>query len=194
LAQVVTVENWRMKKVAGVKGCPEVARDFDEAGWEDANVRAETGPLEAEESAVFRGHVSVTDADLASTNAVLHFGMIDDEGWIYVNGESVGESHDWRSEPAINIRKFLFAGQNTIAVVVKNHDGRGGLNKGAALEFEKKPGPADWQRSAFNGLAEVIVQADQQAGEIKLSAAADGLDSSEMIIYAEPHLARPAVP
>jgi len=51
-----------------------------------------------------------------------------------------------------------------------------------------------WQRSAFNGLAQVIVQSRKTAGEIKLTATAEGLAPVTAIIAAQPCAPRPAVP
>ena len=141
----------------------------------------ESGPLKPGESAVFRARASVTDEELAVTNAVLHFGMIDDEGWVYVNGQLVGESHDWLS-PSFNVLKFLHAGENTIAVAVKNNEGDGGVNKGVTLELDEKPVPPDWRRSVFNGLVQVIVQSTKEAGEIKLIATAESLSPASQTI------------
>src|SRR5205085_6610707 len=131
--------------------------------WKEVDVNEEKGPLKDGESAIFRTHVSVSNEDLASLKANLAFGMIDDEGWIYVNGQLVGESHNWRSSPQFDILKFIHAGDNTIAVAIKNRDDVGGLNKCASFEFEKKLIAAEWQRSVFNVLAEVIVQAKKNA-------------------------------
>jgi beta-galactosidase len=111
--------------------------------------------------------------------------MIDDNGWVYLNGEFVGESHDWSLDPRFEVRKFLHAGTNTLAVVVKNDDGQGGLNKGVTLEFEDEQTSANWQRSVFNGLAQVIVQSDGTPGEIKLSATGRGLNQATAIIQTE---------
>jgi beta-galactosidase len=44
------------------------------------------------------------------------------------------------------------------------------------------PPPPAWSRSAFNGLAQVIVQSAKSAGEIQLTATADGLKSATVSI------------
>ena len=194
-AQSLSLDRWLWKKVEDAKDRPEVAEDFKtDATWKTGNVNREGGPLEQGESAVFRKTISLSDEDLGSLAAVLSFGMIDDDGWVYVNGKLVGESHDWQSSPAFDVMKFLHAGDNVIAVVVKNGDGQGGVNKGVTLDFEKKPVTPAWQRSAFNGLAQVIVQADKSAGEIKLTASADGIAPAELVIQAEPRPARSSMP
>ena len=90
---------------------------------------------------------------LASENVKLSIGMIDDEGWVYVNGQMAGESHDWQESPNFDVKHLLHPGTNTIAVAVANNSGAGGVNKGVTLLFQEKPELPDWKRSAFNGLA-----------------------------------------
>jgi len=51
-----------------------------------------------------------------------------------------------------------------------------------------------WSRSAFNGLAQIIVQSTKGAGEIKLTASADGLSPVTATIQAQPATPRPFVP
>jgi len=46
--------------------------------------------------------------------------------------------------------------------------------------------PAEsWKRKAFNGLAEIIIQAGGEAGEIKLKASSEGLKEAVLILQAE---------
>jgi beta-galactosidase len=51
-----------------------------------------------------------------------------------------------------------------------------------------------WSRSVFNGLAQVLVQSTKDAGEIKLTASADGLQSVTTTIQSQPCELRPSVP
>ena len=193
-AHVVVLNDWRMAKVSDLKNRPEVAEHFDDSQWQKVNVRADEGPLRPGEMAVFRMPVRLTAADLAVVRADLNFGMIDDEGWVYVNGRLAGESHHWSDSPSFDVRKFLQVGDNTIAVAVKNNDGAGGVNKSVSLELKNPSVPANWQRSAFKGLAEVIVQADSNTGDIQLTADGDGLQPVSIVIRAGPGAPRPAVP
>jgi beta-galactosidase len=169
------LNEWRMAKVPEPNNRIETAAAFDDHGWQSVDTRQAAGPLEPHESAVFRVHVQLTADDLGSKEVVLHFGMIDDDGWVYVNGQFAGESHDWRLGPSFKVGKFLQAGDNVIAVAVKNNEATGGVNKGVVLDLARAPVPADWQRSVFNGLAEVIVQSGGAAGDLQLSARAQGL-------------------
>jgi hypothetical protein len=75
--------------------------------------------------AVFRALLFVADKELALTNIPVHFGTLRDEAWIYVNGKLAGESHNDTS-PTFNVREFLRAGINTIAVLVKCNGTSGG--------------------------------------------------------------------
>ena len=51
-----------------------------------------------------------------------------------MNGQFVGESHDWQAQPIFDIKKFLHAGDNVIAVGVNNGSGQGGLNPNVNVE------------------------------------------------------------
>jgi beta-galactosidase len=57
-----------------------------------------------------------------------------------------------------------------------------------------QPNKPDWSRSAFNGLAQVIVQSTRDAGEIKLTATADGLQPATATVTAQAVALRPEVP
>ena len=181
------VDDWRMSKVPEAEARPEVNEEFSDAGWDSVDIRVEHGPLKEKENAVFRTRAKLSEADLTAANVMLAFGRIDDHGWIYVNGQLVGESHNWREDPAFDVRKALKPGENTIAVLLKNDDSQGGVNLGATLEFQEAPVATGWTRSAFNGLAQIIVQGDRQAGEIQLTASADGLAPALLKIRTETH-------
>jgi beta-galactosidase len=61
------------------------------------------------------------------------------------------------------------------------------------IATEKAPSPA-WQRSLFNGLAQIIVQSTKGAGEIKLTARSSGLTETTLPLTAKPVALRLAVP
>jgi beta-galactosidase len=180
-------DGWRFKMLRGVKksDLPELQPAFNDSSWETTNPHSEDGPLHQHQEGVFRKKLSITAAELASESVVLGFGSLDDEGWVYVNGSLVGESHEWQDSPSFNIKPFLRAGDNDIAVAIVNHEGPGGVCKGVTVEFvAASPAPA-WQRSVFNGLAQVIVQSKQTPGEIQLTASADGLSPATVTIQSK---------
>ncbi|MGH7522950.1 MAG: beta-galactosidase GalA [Gemmatimonadales bacterium] len=192
--RVVALRGWRMHAVASDTAGPEVSENHADAGWQAVDVDGSTGSLPQHSSAVFRTRVSIAPEDLAAGSIVLRFGMIDDAGWVYVNGKLAGESHDWQASPGFDVGKLLHVGDNTIAVIVRNNDGPGGVNKGVSLDFPSRSVEAHWQRSVFNGLAQVIVQAGTAPGDIRLTARADGLASQTVVIRSRGRLPRPRAP
>ena len=191
----IVLNEWRLKSIADTQNRPEADEVVSDADWDKADVDADSGPLRENTSAVFRTHFNLTHEDLAAGDLVLRFGRIDDEGWVYVNGQLAGESHNWRASAAFDTRKLVHAGQNSIAVVVHNRDGEGGINNGVSLTIPSRPIDADWKRSVFNGLAQVIVQAGTEPGEIQLTAHAGGLAAGTAVIQVNGHGSAPqAVP
>ena len=199
--KTIAVEGWRWK-LASVPDqgapAPEYASDFDDAAWNVVKPKTDgdTGELVLSQgqSGIFRAHVRVTEADLANPGALVRFGGIDDHGWIFVNNTRVGESRDWAAQPAYDIKKNLHAGDNVIAVGVSNQSGQGGLNPDVNVELTGKPVAAAWSRSLFNGLAQIMVQSTKDAGEIKLTAGAEGLKSATVTVTTQAGAARPSVP
>jgi beta-galactosidase len=176
-----TIGDWRWKSMTNIYGTlAETAETFDDSSWQKADVKVDSGPLQGQAQAVFRARVNVSQEQLNAMSVVLNFGMIDEDGIIFVNGQKAGESHNWQDPASVDVKKYLRAGENTIAVTVANWNAAGGLNKGVALQFEEKPAPLDWQRSVFNGLAQVIVQSAKEAGEIKVTARSEGLKPAEI--------------
>ena len=144
------VTDWRWKKVpnANSSSLAEVAEQYDDASWDAADVTSGEGPLDENESAVFRARLPVTADLLTNSTITLHFGRIDEDGWVYVNGHRVGESHDWQDKPSFEIKSQLHPGDNTIAVAVANKYGPGGINLGVDLVrgTTRRPGQRQPQR------------------------------------------------
>ena len=199
--RAIAVNDWRWKLAeVPAKGAlaPEYANEFDDSAWNTIKPKTDgdTGemPLKEGESAVYRAHVKLTENDLTKPAVMIRFGTIDDHGWIFVNNQRVGESHDWQSQALLDIKKVLHAGDNVIAVGVKNDAGEGGLNPDVNLEIVGQPVSSPWARSLFNGLAQVIVQSTRTAGGITLTASADKLQSATTTVKAVAGPERPSVP
>jgi beta-galactosidase len=175
-------------------GLTEVAKDFDDSSWAEWNVSLESGPLGPEEHGVFRTRFTVSEQDLRAESIELSCGRIDENGWVYVNGEKVGESYDWQAAPLFNIKRSVHPGENTVAVVVANYSGPGGLNKGTSLTMTDPAIVPAWSRSVFNGLGQVLVQSSKTPGQIQLEAAADGLASASVAVQSSAWEARATVP
>jgi beta-galactosidase len=197
----IPVNDWRWKLAeAPLKKSliPEYANDFDDSAWNVIKPKTDgdTGEqvLSQDQSAIYRSHVNVTEADLANPAVQVRFSGIDDHGWVFVNNQFVGESADWLAQPAYDVKKVLHAGDNVIAVGVFNESGSGGLNPDVNVEFVGQPVAPAWSRSVFNGLAQVIVQSTKDGGEIKLTATAEGLQPAATTITTQAGTARPSVP
>ena len=199
--RTIAVNDWRWK-LAEVPNrgrlLPEYAPEFDDAAWNTIKPKTDgdTGDmfLKENETAIYRAHVKVSQDDLNSPGVQVRFACIDDNGWVFVNNQRVGESHDWSAQPTFDIKHALHAGDNVIAVGVKNDAGTGGLNPDVNVEITGLPQAAPWSRSLFNGLAQVIVQSSPVAGEIKLTASADGLQSATATVQTVAGVQRPSVP
>lgn len=161
LPEFRSIADWRMKMIDGTDNRPETAETYDDSGWEKVGADNPRMPL-PNTIAVFRAQFDVSEADLEQPAISLHFGGIDDLGWIYINGKKAGETNDWSHSWTIDVGKLLKPGKNTVAVVVKNQGNTGGLVSGARLEIAHKAG--SWKRKAFNGLCQVIVQSTKKAG------------------------------
>ena len=196
----IAVEDWRMKLARVPRNrnvLPEYANDFDDSTWTKLNAKTYNGELTIktpETTAIYRAHFTLTEEDLKGAGAQLCFSGCDDEGWYFVNGQFIGESHDWQAQPIFDIRKFVRAGDNVIAVGVNNGVGSGGLNPNVIAKMIGHTGAAPWARSLFNGLAQVIVQSTKDADGFKLTASADGLVPATASVQTQPSAARPSLP
>ncbi|HEU5072246.1 MAG TPA: beta-galactosidase GalA [Verrucomicrobiae bacterium] len=192
----VSVKNWRWeiaKILRNKSAAPEFASDFDDSAWKPVSGGGPTIET-TDTSAIYRAHVTVTEDDLNGAGVFLCFSGCDDDGWYFVNGQFVGESHDWQAQPAFDVKKFLHPGDNVIAVGVFNGFAQGGLNPNVNVQIVGQTEMPPWSRSLFNGLAQVIVQSTREAGEIKLTAIADGLKSAIFTMKTQPCAGRPSVP
>jgi len=193
----VAVNDWRWKLApvpAQGAPVPEYAADYDDSAWNTIQPKTDGMFLQEGQTAVYRAHVNLTEEDLNQPGIAIRFACIDDHGWVFVNNVRVGESRDWAAQPVYDIKKNLHAGDNVIAVGVRNESNMGGLNPDVNIDITTPPVAAPWSRSLFNGLALVIVQSGRTAGEIKLTATADGLTPAMAAVQTVASPGRPGVP
>ena len=199
-ARNIAVDDWRWQLAKIPKNnsaLPEYSNDFNDSAWINFSAKTSSGELTIktpETTAIYRAHFTLTEEDLKGAGAQICFSGCDDEGWYFVNGQFIGESHDWQAQPIFDIKKFVHAGNNVIAVGVNNSVGSGGLNPNVTVKIIGRATAASWARSLFNGLAQVIVQSTRDAGEIKLTATADGLTLATTTVETQPCLPRPSAP
>jgi len=199
-ARSVDVNDWRWQ-LANIpknkRALPEYANDFDDSKWTNVSAKTSGGELAIktpDTTAIYRAHFTLTEEDLKGAGAQICFDGCDDEGWYFVNGQFVGESHDWQAQPIFDIKPFVHAGDNVIAVGVNNGAGQGGLNPNVTVKIIGNAGIPPWARSLFNGLGQIIVQSAGDAGEFKLMAISDGLKPATAVVKTQPCTPRPSLP
>ena len=189
---------WRLARVPhNGSTVPEYADNFDDSTWNNLNAKTSGGEATIktpDTTAIYRAHFALTEEDLKGAGAQICFGGCDDEGWYFVNGRFLGESHDWQAQPIFDIKQFVHAGDNVVAVAVNNGVGTGGLNPNVTVKIIGHATAAPWARSLFNGLAQIIVQSTRGAGEFKLTATADGLKPATAAVQTQTCTPRPSVP
>jgi beta-galactosidase len=192
----IPVDKWRWeigKIPKNQDTAPEYANEFDDSAWKPVSGGGPT--IETPDTAaIYRAHVKLTEEDLKGEGAMICFSGCDDEGWFFVNGQYVGESHDWQAQPIFDVKKYLHVGENVIAVGVYNGVAQGGLNPNVNVQIVGHVSVPPWSRSLFNGLAQVIVQSTRDAGEVKLTATTDGLAPATASVQTKLGTPRPSVP
>jgi hypothetical protein len=134
-----TVSGWKMKFVTGkLNNRKEAAADFDDSTWKDAAVDGGENMPRPRTSAVFRAKLNVTKDQLAAGVAIT-FNCIDDQGYVYVNGQNVGFTDNWGRPWTFDITSKLREGENVVAVAVRNVTDGGGLYNGVFVEPPGKP-------------------------------------------------------
>jgi hypothetical protein len=154
----VLMPTWAFKPVKFSDAQSLVGENVDETGWESVTLHSGDRQDEMGHNGavgVYRTSFSLTDADIQAGISHLDFGGIDDEGWIYINGQKVGESHQWDVPFETELPAgVLRAGKNTIAVIVRNIDGDGGLYEVPQLTAAIEGRPVEWQIGNLQGIEE----------------------------------------
>lgn len=135
--------------------------------------------------------VSATEVDTTSAPTAVE--LEPDRNTISADGEDVSiitvSVHD---EPghvvptATNLVHFAIQGPGKIIGV--------GNGDPSCHEPDQYPTQSGWERSVFNGLAQIIVQSTKIPGEITLTATADGLQPTTIYIESQACKPRPCVP
>ena len=176
---------------------PETAAEFNDANWKRAfSAEGRSWRDYADSLIVVRGTFDLpeltaqTEVNLFTKSIVMNQSM-------YVNGKLIAANVK-RDDPNQLYRldhALLKSGRNVYAVTGQRFRKRHEWD-----EPNRDPGlvqviiPAgQWKRKAFNGLAQVIVQSGKEAGEITLTASAQGLKEAVVKIKTKPAAPRASV-
>ena len=201
----IAFTGWRSLAVDGVTNRAEVAFDFDDSSWQTAFAGrggggGRRGGAQPAEPTVYRGSFELPENSSNKTLALM-VRSLGQEQSVYLNGQPLAENVSRENATKeINLSgAALRPGKNVIVIVAAPPQGGRG-NGGGGRGISGSPGqirvttsPGDWKRSAFNGLAEVIVQSTGQPGEITLTAKSQGVTAGVMKIQTQPATLRPAV-
>ncbi|MGA9408471.1 MAG: beta-galactosidase GalA [Bacteroidota bacterium] len=197
--KTTNIQNLKELAVNNLNNRPEVAAGFNDSTWKPAlrSLRSDDWRVYADTLLVIRGTFELP-ALTDETEVNLFTKSIVENQSVYVNGRLLA-SNIKRDDPNQSFRldhKILKPGKNEYAVV--------GQRFRKASQWDEPntdPGlvqtispPAQWQRSVFNGLAQVIVQSTKQQGEITVKASAEGLQQAETKIQTYPVTLRSALP
>jgi beta-galactosidase len=185
----IPVVNWHTRAVDSLKPGPETAPAFDDSGWAKAeDPRWDEKPNPPAVS-VFRGSFTVPDVEANATLTLL-FAPVGDSQSFYLNGQPLVETmpHTLANYPYTVPAGLLHPGKNIITIYATRFTEKNGSDKhwtwshgGPVTVAAALPAP-QWQRSVFNGLAQIIVQSTGQPGEITLTATSPNLTPAKLTI------------
>jgi len=190
------ISQLKMAFIADKENFPQVASNYDDSNWADFKQAVDVNTPKTDNLIAVRG-VFQLPAIRDNMKISLFTKSIADNQSVYVNGHLISQgikrnaqNQDFKLDLGI-----LKEGKNVFAVV-----GTPFVVRRLYEELNADPGVVqvfiptkDWKRKTFNGLAQIIVQSKQQAGEMTLTATSQGLKSSIVKINAQPTTLRPAV-
>jgi beta-galactosidase len=193
------IEHLKELAVTDLTDRPEVAAGLNDSTWKPAlqSRRSDDWRAYVDTLLVIRGTFELPDLT-SETTATLYTKSIVEHQSIYVNGHLLA-SDIKRDAPNQSFRldhAIIARGRNEYAVVgqrIKKRQQWDEPNTDPGLVQTISPSP-QWQRSLFNGLAQVIVQSTKQPGDLTLRASAAGFPQAAIIIHTHAATLRPAVP
>jgi beta-galactosidase len=187
------VDVTQIKKIGGLKmfftpareEFPELSFDFNDSLWSDFVQTEKVNSPMTDTLIVIRGSFqlpAITD----DTRITLFNKSICDTPSVYINGHLLAKDLNPESigRGFIIDHAILREGKNVFVVTgspfIKTH--RYEILNTDPGTIQVSIPAAPWRRKAFNGLAQVIVQSDQRAGEITLTATSGALAPCELKI------------
>ncbi len=196
----VKIEGLKIHSVSKSENLSEVLPDYDVSKWKSAFAERDVENRTSQDTArfiVIRGTFTLPEL-MDSTRITLLTKSLCQVQTIYVNGHLLAKDvrRDAPRQAYLLDHNFIHSGTNVYAVagppLVRSNRWEI-LNTDPGLVQIITP-PQTWKRRAFNGLAQLIVQANREAGEIILTATSGNLERGTAIIETRHTAARPSVP
>lgn len=195
--KAIQIEHLKEKVVADLNVSAETASNYDDAKWDDAFKDERTQEFgETVKALVYRG--SFTMPDLKGDETISFFyNSLGREQSIYINGKKIADNlkQNGKGNAFVLTTSDVHAGRNSIAIAATpllKKQSWDNINMNPGL-FQVVSPAAQWKRSLFNGLAQVIVQSTGGEGDILITATSNGLKQATLTITASPANTRPAV-
>ncbi|MGC1376704.1 MAG: beta-galactosidase GalA [Anaerolineales bacterium] len=184
--------------VDGLDARPEVAPGFDDSGWKTAfQPQSADWQVYLDPLLVARGVFELPAFTSAAEINLFTKSVLENQS-VYVNGRLLAADIR-RDAPGQAFRlehAWVHPGRNVYAVTGQRFRKKNQweiLNTDPGLAQVIEPAKP-WKRKAFNGLAQVIVRATGELGEITLTAAANGLAQAVLTVQAQDVASRFAQP
>jgi hypothetical protein len=153
----IRIENWKRSPVVKSVDPAMAAEDFDDSKWSSV----EDFDIPENSTVVFRTIFDVSPSLAGSKLVDLSVSPVDDHSVVYLNGIKVGSSDVWDQPNRYSIAGKLKPGKNTLAFVVTNDAGAGGM----ANKVEVIASPAvDSYRHSFDASTGISTEEFTAAG------------------------------
>jgi beta-galactosidase len=196
----ISIMNLKTKTVDKKDHYSETGWEYNDSAW--VSVLGDQGEyniqaIDTQKAAIIRGNFILnTFAD--GTKISLWPKSLGEKQSIYINGYLVAK--DVKRDDQVQEYKLdhtiLRKGRNVYAIVaapLRKRYQYDNLNTDPGIIQVSQP-PQPWKRKVFNGLAQLILQATKEAGEILVTASSDGLSQGEIRIQSQSAVLSPAVP
>jgi beta-galactosidase len=176
-------DGWRTAALPEVPKSPPSIADLEKLPSSPFDAGGEAEGIPEHKVAAYWTTIRPTPGELTADSLGLSIGVIDDDGWVYLNGKLIATAKDYKQLGPCPLKGALHEGNNDLIVVVRNHQGPGGMGKGVRISGRTACPP--WHRHLFHGLAQVIVQPNATQDTTLRATAADMTPAS--LTITRPH-------
>lgn len=186
---IVALDSLKEKYVSDLNSTKETKDDLPISTWQKGFSEDRNVDFGKKVKAITYRTTFYLPADFEQTTLTLFYKSIGKQQSIFINGKQIATNlpENKKGDSFILGKKMLRSGSNTIAVVAEplvKVNSWDVLNQSIGSIQIITPAE-NYKRKLFNGLAQVIVQATGETGEIKLTANSKNVKSAEIKIKIE---------